>query len=141
MKKLVFKPQEKKQKRIHMVTPGRTCGKKFHETGGIAVIALSSGFLSADCIEACRRVVRRAVKRVAKLKLRLRPFLPLTSKPAEVRMGKGKGKIERHVYPVSKGSLLFELNGVSSYKGRIALKKTQSKLPFPSRLVFLHDRF
>jgi large subunit ribosomal protein L16 len=141
MKKLTFKPQEKKQKRVHMVLPGRINTKKFYESEGLALIALSSGFLSSKCIEACRRVVRRAVKRAARLKLRLRPFLPVTAKPAEVRMGKGKGKIDDYLYPVTKGSILFELNGVGFYKGKLALRKTQSKLPFPSRLISLYDRF
>lgn len=124
-----------------MVLPGSISTRKSHESEGLALIALSSGFLSSSCIEACRRVVRRTVKRIAKLKLRLRPFLPVTAKPAEVRMGKGKGKIDAHVYPVTKGSILFELNGVNFDRGRLALRKTQSKLPFSSRLVSLYDRF
>lgn len=141
VKSLTFKPQERKQRRIHMVLPGPVVpAPHLADSGSSALLSLAEGFLTADCIEACRRTVRRAVKRSAKLRIRLRPFLPLTTKPSEVRMGKGKGKVDDHVYPVSKGRLLFELSGVPSRKGRYALKKVQNKIPFGTRLVVLNDR-
>lgn len=142
MNKLVFKPSERKNKRTHVILPQTSSSPfiGFKETSFAAVLALDSGYLTVECIEACRRIVRRAVKKAAKIRISVNPFLPLTTKPAEVRMGKGKGKIDHHVYPVSKGKVLFELSGIPFHRGKVALMRTQSKLPFETRIVKLFDR-
>lgn len=142
MSKLTFKPAERKNKRTHVVLPcsSSPISASFKETTFAAVVALTHGYLTADCVEACRRIVRRAVKKAAKMRISANPFLPLTTKPAEVRMGKGKGKIDYHVYPVSKGKVLFELSGIPFQRGKVALARTQSKLPFETRIVKLFDR-
>lgn len=141
-KKIVFKPQEKKTKRVHFVKPSPMSHSTHFKNSenSAAIIAIGSGYLNAKCIEACRRVVRRAVKRTAKLRICLNPFLPVTTKPSEVRMGKGKGKIDRHLYPVPKGKVIFELSSRDLFKCKAALRKTQSKLPFDTRLAILNDR-
>jgi len=76
---------------------------------------------------------------MAKLRFCLNPFLSITEKPSEVRMGKGKGKVEYHVYPVAKGKILFELAGIPWYKGKPALKRSQVKLPIKTKIIVLRD--
>lgn len=139
---MFFKPQERSQIRSHLVRSDTSVLRinPIQDSGCAAILALSSGYLTAECIEACRRAVRRALKKVAKLRICARSYLPLTQKPSEVRMGKGKGKIKRHVYPVRQGKVIFEVSGVSAAKGKVALARIQSKIHVPTRIVSLVDR-
>jgi large subunit ribosomal protein L16 len=100
---------------------------------------MESGLIRENAIEAARKAVRKAVRKAAKLRFCLNPFLGVTEKPSEVRMGKGKGKLEYHAYPVAKGKILFELTGIPWYKGKVALKRGQVKIPLKTKVIILKD--
>lgn len=103
--------------------------------GKYGLIAQESGLLTARQIESCRQVINRSLKRKGKIWIRAFPDLPLTAKPTEVRMGKGKGAVEAWVCSVKKGKILFELDGVPTPKALEAFHAARKKLPIRS-LVF-----
>jgi large subunit ribosomal protein L16 len=97
----------------------------------------SLGFcrLTAKQIEAARRAITRKVKRKGKLWINVFPHIPVTSKPTEVRMGKGKGSLSYWCCPLKPGTLLFELDGVSLDLARQALILGANKLPFKTKFI------
>lgn len=97
--------------------------------GNYALIAQESGFLTARQIEACRQVINRYLKRKGKIWIRAFPHTPITSKPTEVRMGKGKGGVKAWVCVVKQGKILFEVDGVASQKILEAFQAAKKKLP------------
>ena len=86
-------------------------------------------------IEAARIAITRKVRRGAKLWIRIFPHKPVTKKPAEVRMGKGKGDIDRYVAPIKKGTMLYEIAGVDEDLAKEALRLASNKLPVKTRVV------
>ena len=105
-----------------------------------AVICLDYARISASEIEAARRAIRKITKKAGKIHIRIYPYLPLTKKPAEVRMGKGKGsKIRAWVYPAKPGKILFELSGLSKNLSVSALKAAEEKLSIKCKLVSLKE--
>ena len=103
--------------------------------GDFALQATDRHFLTARQIEACRMAIQRSVKRQGTLWIRVFPDKPLTKKPLEVRMGKGKGGVEGWVAVVKPGRVLFELGGVSEEVARAAFKTASAKLPIPTRVL------
>lgn len=97
--------------------------------------AVSRGRLKANQIEAARRAISRAVKRQGKLWIRIFPDKPITKKPLEVRMGKGKGNVEYWVALVQPGKILYEISGVSEEISRMAFKLAATKLPVKTIFV------
>nr|QGP70638.1 ribosomal protein L16 [Tetraselmis sp. CCMP 881] len=91
--------------------------------------------LSARTIEAVRRVITKKLKRQGKVWTCIFPDIPVTKKPAEVRMGKGKGSINYWMARVSKGHILYEIDGVSEKVAFDAFQQVQNKLPFPVTFV------
>ena len=85
--------------------------------------------------EAARIAFTRKVRRGAKLWIRIFPHKPVTKKPAEVRMGKGKGDIDRYVAPIKKGTMLYEIAGVDEDLAKEALRLASNKLPVKTRVV------
>ena len=96
---------------------------------------MDRGQLTSRQIEAARRVVTRRVKRVGKLWIRVFPDKPITTKPLEVRQGKGKGNVEYWVARVQPGSMLYEIEGISESLAREAFELAAAKLPV--RTVFV----
>lgn len=86
-------------------------------------------------LEACRVAINRHMKRKGKLWIRVFPAKPISKKPLEVRMGKGKGNVESWVAPVRPGTVLFELDGVSESLARSALRLAAAKLPVRTRFI------
>ncbi len=86
-------------------------------------------------IEAARRVMTRKVKRGAKIWIRVFPDKPITNKPLEVRMGKGKGSVEYWVAQVQPGRVLYEMQGVDEAVAREAFELAAAKLPFKTQFV------
>jgi large subunit ribosomal protein L16 len=86
-------------------------------------------------IEAARRAISRSIKRAGKMWIRVFPDVPVSAKPAEVRMGKGKGSVEHWVVKVHPGRILFELDGVPLEVAREALLKGSAKLPIKVKFV------
>ncbi len=103
--------------------------------GEYALQALEPGWLKSRQIEAARVAITRRMKRVGRVWIRVFPDKPITLKPAETRMGKGKGNPEYWVAVVKPGRILFEISGVDDTLGREALRLGASKLPFRTRIV------
>ena len=107
--------------------------------GEYGLKATSRGFITARQIEAARRAITRFVKRGGKLWIRVFPDKPITKKPVEVRMGKGKGNVEYWVAPVQPGRMLYEIQGVTEESAREAFRLAAAKLAvkttFASRSV------
>jgi len=90
---------------------------------------------AARQIEATRRAITREMKRQGKVWIRVFPDVPVTAKPIEVRMGKGKGAVDRWVARVAPGRILFEIDGVTEETARLALALGAAKLPIKTKVV------
>jgi len=107
--------------------------------GDYAIIALGDAWITSRQIEAARVAITRTMKRTGKLWIRIFPDKPITKKPAETRMGKGKGAPEGFVAPVSPGRILFEIDGVSKEVAQEALRLGAQKLPIKTKFVVRRD--
>ncbi len=107
--------------------------------GSLAIQAIGRGFITSRQIEASRRAMTRFVKRDGKIWIRIFPDKPITKKPAETRMGKGKGSVDHWVCPVKPGRILFEIEGVSPEIAREAFKLAQYKLPIKTTIISRED--
>ena len=103
--------------------------------GEYGLKATTRGFITARQIEAARRAITRYVKRGGKLWIRVFPDKPMTKKPVEVRMGKGKGNVEYWVAPIQPGRVLYEIQGVSEELAREAFRLAAAKLPVKTRFL------
>ena len=108
--------------------------------GSLAIQAVGRGFVTSRQIEASRRAMTRYVKRDGKIWIRIFPDKPITKKPAETRMGKGKGSVDHWVCPVKPGRILFEIEGVSPEIARQAFKLAQYKLPIKTTIISREDQ-
>ncbi len=118
---------------------GRRRGKAYRGSevsfGEFGLITLEDGFITARQIEAARIAMTRKVKRGAKVWIRLFPDKPLTKKPAETRMGKGKGSPEYWVAVVKPGKVLYEMEGVPEELAIQAFNLARAKLPVKTKIV------
>ncbi len=103
--------------------------------GEFGLKALGRGWIKSSQIEACRVAINRHMKRKGKLWIRIFPDKPVSKKPIEVRMGKGKGAPEFWVAVVKPGMVLFEVSGVSDLIARESLRLADSKLGIPTKLI------
>ncbi len=103
--------------------------------GDYGLKALGKGRITAQQIEAARIAITRHVKRKGKIWIRIFPDKPITKKPAETRMGKGKGGVEYWVAPVRPGRILYEMEGVDEKAAVEALRLASHKLPIPTKIV------
>lgn len=132
-----------------MLAPKRTKFRKAHKgrihgnaKGGTELLFGAYGLkavqperITARQIEAARRAATRAMKRAGRMWIRIFPDVPVSSKPAEVRMGKGKGTPEYWVAKVKPGRIMFELDGISEELAREAFALAAAKLPIRTRFV------
>ena len=107
--------------------------------GSFGIKTLESGWITGRQIEAARQAVTRYMKREGQIWIRIFPDKPVTKKPAEVRMGKGKGSPEYFVARVTPGRMLFEAEGVSLEVAREALRLAAQKLPVKCKMVVRRD--
>lgn len=107
--------------------------------GSFGMKALDSAWITGRQIEAARQAITRHMKREGQLWIRIFPAKPITKKPAEVRMGKGKGAPEGFVCPVTPGRILFEVEGVPSEVAREALRLGAQKFPITTKVVVRRD--
>lgn len=118
---------------------GRNRGKSFRGNtlafGDIGIKALEHGRIDSRQIESARIAMTRHVKRAGKVWIRVFPDKPLTAKPLEVRMGKGKGSVEKWVMNIKPGRIIYEMIGIDEATARDALALAQSKLPFKTKIV------
>lgn len=105
------------------------------ESGEFGLQALEAGWITARQIEAARRVIVREMKRRGKSWIRIFPDKPVTAKPAETRMGKGKGSVDHWVAVVKPGRIMFEVAGVPDDIAKLALSQAAYKLPIPTQVV------
>ena len=103
--------------------------------GTYGLMAMEPGWISNRQIEAARMAIMRHVKRVGKLHIRIFPDKPITKKPAETRMGKGKGNPEGWVAVVKPGRVLFEVEGVTVELAKKSLALAAAKLPVTTRFI------
>jgi len=133
------KPKYRKQmKRLRHLEGKETRGCKF-AFGDYGLRALESGWLTARQLEAGRVAIVRHVRRGAKIWIKVFPHKPITKKPAETRMGKGKGATEYWVAEVRAGKLIYEISGVSEKLALEALRLAGEKLPLNCRVEARSD--
>ena len=128
-KKTKFRKQFKG--RIHGASKGGTA----LNFGAYGLKALEPERISARQIEAARRAITRQMKRQGRVWIRIFPDVPVTGKPAEVRMGKGKGAIDHWAARVHPGRIMFEIDGVADDVAREALRLGAAKLPIRTKVV------
>lgn len=103
--------------------------------GTYGLVALEPSRITASQIEACRIAISRKMRRVGKLWISIFPDIPVTAKPAEVRMGKGKGNVEYWMCRVQAGKVLFEIDGVPPELAKTALEAGAAKLPVQTKYL------
>lgn len=103
--------------------------------GAFGLKAMQPERITARQIEAARRAISRYVKRVGRMWIRVFPDVPVTRKPAEVRMGSGKGSVEYWVARVEPGRIMFEIDGVDEKTAREAFDRASAKLPIKTKFV------
>lgn len=135
-----------------MLMPKRTKHRKMHRGvgkrtrisgrgttvafGEFGLMALDAGWVNSRQIEAARRAITHYVKRGGKVWIRIFPDKPITTKPAETRMGSGKGSVEYWVAVVKPGRIMFELGGVRQEIADEALRRAAQKLPLKCKVVY-----
>jgi large subunit ribosomal protein L16 len=128
-KRTKFRKQHKMRNRGTAIRGGKV---SFGEYG---LKAVGRGRMTARQIEAARRAMTRAMKRAGKVYIRVFPDKPITKKPLEVRMGKGKGSVEYWVAQIQPGRMLFEVEGISAELAEHAFALAAAKLPFKTTFV------
>lgn len=132
----MLQPKRVKYRKQHR---GRRKGKAqagyYLAFGEYGLKALESAWIKANQIEAARIAITRALKKGGRLWIRIFPDKPVTKKPAETRMGKGKGNVDHWVAVVKPGRILFEISGVKEEDAREALRLASFKLPIKTRIV------
>ncbi|KAB8029744.1 50S ribosomal protein L16 [Fluviispira multicolorata] len=108
--------------------------------GDFALQAVEPGKLEARQIEASRIALTRHIKRGGKVWIRVFPDKPITKKPAETRMGSGKGGLDRWVCPIRSGRVIFEIQGVPANLAQEAFELAAAKLPFKTRMMSRSDK-
>jgi len=129
-------PKRTKYRKQHR---GRMKGKaqagNFLAFGDYGLKALEAHWITGNQIEAARLAIARYLKKGGKLWIRIFPDKPVTKKPAETRMGKGKGNVDHWVAVVKPGRILFEIAGVTEEQAREAFRRASHKLPIKTRFV------
>ncbi len=129
-------PRKVKHRKAHRGRmKGRTKGGTAVHFGDYGIQALEPGWITARQIEAARIAMTRHVKRCGKVWINIFPDKPVTAKPAETRMGSGKGNPEKWVAVVKPGRVMFELGGVNAELARGAMERAIQKLPVRARVI------
>lgn len=132
----MLQPKRTKFRKVHK---GRNTGLALRGStvsfGTIALKSVERGRITARQIEAARRAISRRVKRGGKIFIRVFPDKPITGKPLEVRMGKGKGSVEYWVAEIQPGKVLYEIEGVADELAREAFVRAAAKLPVKTTIV------
>ena len=128
-----------KRTKFRKMQKGRVKGLAYRGStvayGSFAIKTMDIGFISSRQIEAARIAITRFMKREGQVWIRIFPDKPMTSKPAEVRMGKGKGAPSHWVAPVRPGRIMFEVDGVDINEAQKAMRLAASKLPIKCKFV------
>lgn len=133
-------PKREKHRKVHRGNRrGIACRGADVNFGEYGMKAMTGGWITARQIEAARIAVTRHIKRRGKVWIRVFPHKPITAKPAETRMGSGKGAPEMHVAVIKPGHIMFELSGVPADIAKEAFRRAGHKLPVKVRFVSRHD--
>ena len=136
----MLQPKRTKYRKMHKGRiSGQAKGGSDLNFGSYGLKALEPERITARQIEAARRAMTRHMKRQGRVWIRIFPDLPVTSKPIEVRMGKGKGSVDFWACKVKPGRVMFEIDGVSEDVAREALRLAAMKLPIKTRTVVRED--
>ncbi len=103
--------------------------------GSFGLKAMAPARIKSNQIESARKVLSRSIGKTGRLWIRIFPDMPYTQKPAEVKLGKGKGDLAGYVAPVLAGRMLFEVDGIDEVMAREALRKAGTKLPVKTKIV------
>ena len=124
---------------------GRIAGKansgSIISFGKFGLKALSNCRIKENQIEAARKVINNSLNRAGKLWINIFPNFPVSKKPVEVRMGKGKGEISFWVSKVKSGKVIFELDSVTYAQAKIAFSKASAKLPLKTKFIYINNYF
>ena len=120
----------KNPKKVGVATRGLTVA-----FGSYGLKALGAARIRSNQIESSRKALSRSIGKTGRLWVRIFPDMPYTSKPAEVKLGKGKGDLQGYVAPVLAGRIIFEVDGASEAVAREALRKAGTKLPVKTKVV------
>ena len=132
----MLQPKKTKFRKMHKGRiKGAAKGGSTLNFGSYGLKALQPERVTARQIEATRRAITRAMKRQGRVWIRIFPDTPITKKPTEVRMGKGKGSVEFWAAKVKPGRIMFEVDGVPEDVARLALELGAAKLPIKTRIV------
>ncbi len=137
-KTLPTRTKFRKQQKGNMA--GLSKGACFLDFGDFGMQALYHGRITHKQIEACRVAINRHFQRKGKVWIRIFPDKPVSKKPAEVRMGKGKGAVDHWVAVVRPGRIMFEVGGVLREEAKVALRLAAAKLPIKTRFVYRVER-
>lgn len=133
-------PKKTKHRKVQR---GRRNGKAYRGSevtfGEFGIKSLDSEWITSRQIESARIAINRYIKRGGKIWIRIFPDKPITQKPAETRMGKGKGSLDHWVAVVKPGRIMFEVAGVSEEDAREALRLASYKLPVRTKIVSRKD--
>lgn len=132
----MLQPKRLKWRRSHLIRPKKVATRgNTVAYGDFGLAATEGGYISNRQIEAARVVLSRYTKKVGKSYIRIFPYLGITKKPAEVRMGNGKGTVEFWDAVVDKGTVMFEIGGIDETTAKHALQQAGYKLAVKSRIV------
>lgn len=133
-------PKRVKRRRVHR---GRMTGKATRGNkvtyGKYGLMALEPAWITSNQIESARIAMTRSIKRGGKVYIKIFPHKPVTKKPAEVRMGAGKGAPEFYVAKVRPGRVMYEIDGVTEEQAREAMRLASHKLPIKCKFVVRDD--
>ena len=133
-------PSRTKYRRVHRLKyEGRAKGNRELHFGDSGLMAREGAWITNNQIEAARVAMTRYMKRGGKVSINIFPHMPKTAKPLEVRMGSGKGAVDKWVAVVKEGKIMFEISGVSEEVAREALRLASHKLPIKTKFVKKED--
>ena len=136
----MLEPKRVKRRRVHRnKLKGNANRGYLINFGDFALKALEPKFITSRQIEACRVAISRSLQRDGQTFIRIFPDCPMTSKPAETRMGKGKGALDHWVAVVKPGRIMFEITGVSEDRACEAMRRAAHKLPIKTKFVVRRD--
>ena len=132
----MLEPKKVKFRRVHRGhRRGMSMRGNFVNFGSYGLKAIEPGWVTARQIESSRIVISRVVRKIGKMWIRIFPDKPVTARPAETRMGKGKGSLDHWVALVKPGRILFEIDGVTKEEAVQAFRDAGHKLPMKTKLV------
>lgn len=136
----MLEPKRIHRRRVHRgKIKGNTSRGHQIAFGDFAIKALEGKFITARQIEACRIAITRKLQRDGNVWIRIFPDKPITAKPAETRMGSGKGTLDHFIAVVHPGRILFEVGGVNKALAKEALRLAQFKLPIKTKIIVRRD--